>query len=199
MNKEIDISILKEVLDYCPDTGILTWKERPLSMFKDKRHRDAWNNNFVGKKAGSVYKSVSTRGTIYPSLAVSIFRVRYRAHRVAWALHYGVWPSKDKEIDHINGDSIDNRICNLRLVSKIENMRNMASSGRNTSGCIGVSFCNYYKKWIAQIGVGKKSKKRLGYFKTKEEAIKARKQAEIDYNYHENHGRDNPNGIREED
>jgi hypothetical protein len=99
-------------------------------------------------------------------------------------MHYGVWPTQ--LIDHINGDRADNRIVNLRQTTQSENMRNRRKSTNNTSGYVGV-----YKvgaKWRARISVDSKNMN-LGIYDTIEQAVQARKQAEIDYGYHENHGR----------
>jgi hypothetical protein len=99
-------------------------------------------------------------------------------------MHYGVWPTQ--LIDHINGDSSDNRIVNLRQTTQSENNRNRRITDKNTSGYVGV-----YKrgaKWCAQISVNGKNM-HLGAYDTIEQAANARKQAEIDYGYHENHGR----------
>ena len=74
--------------------------------------------------------------------------VRLMAHRVAWAIYYGVWPTG--MIDHINGDGLDNRICNLRDVTHKENARNSRRKATNKSGCSGVMRDKHKKKWVAQ-------------------------------------------------
>lgn len=74
--------------------------------------------------------------------------------------------------DHINGIRHDNRKCNLRQVTWSQNNMNKKPT-RNTSGVVGVRYEKDRNKWSAFI-MGK----RLGSFITKEEAIKARKEAE---------------------
>lgn len=106
-------------------------------------------------------------------------------HRVAWFLTHGYWA---KEIDHINGNRNDNRLVNLRSVTRIENSKNACISKRNTSGYIGVGFDKKRNKWTASINVNYK-RKALGYFDKKDEAITARKEAEVKYDFHVNHGR----------
>lgn len=89
----------------------------------------------------------------------------YFAHRVVWLLHYGEWP-KDT-LDHINGIKTDNRIENLRDVSKRENS---SWTYKHRSGhLIGTSFVKSKNKWSAKIKLGNK-KIHLGLFKTAEEA-----------------------------
>jgi hypothetical protein len=78
----------------------------------------------------------------------------------------------DMVVDHINHDRFDNRKSNLRICTQQQNSWNKK--------CIGVFFDNSKNRWCARININGKSK-HLGYFKTKEEAIKARKQAEINY------------------
>lgn len=89
-------------------------------------------------------------------------------------------PPKDKFVDHINGYTLDNRKSNLRIVTNSENCKNRKLSKNNKTGASGI----YYRKkrgiWEACIGVDY-NKVYIGSFSTKEEAIKAREQAEIKY------------------
>jgi hypothetical protein len=175
IDKQIDVSILYNLLAYDADTGIFTWKTRCIDPSKSENHQKRWNIRFAGKQAGW-----NNRGYI----SITLFNKTHRAHRIAWAMHYGVWPTQ--LIDHINGDSSDNRIVNLRQTTQSENMRNRRKSTKNTSGYVGV-----YKrgaKWWARISVDSKYIS-LGMYDTVEQAAQARKQAEIDHGYHENHGR----------
>lgn len=171
---------LRECLDYDPETGGLTWRTRPLHHFKDgaqtARHNcNAWNGGWAGKEA---FTATSPNGYVTGGLD----RVIYRAHRIIWKLVHGQEP---EDIDHINGDRADNRIANLRAVTRRENMRNAALRSNNKSGVVGVSRAR--GKWLAQIK-GQRQQF-LGYFDTIEEAAAARKSAERDLGFHENHGR----------
>lgn len=79
--------------------------------------------------------------------------------------------SHGKVVDHINGNTLDNRKENLRIISQKDNMKNMELFTNNKSGITGVSYKKANKKWVAQITVNGK-KKHLGYFKDKDEAAK---------------------------
>ena len=83
-------------------------------------------------------------------------------------------------VDHINGDRLDNRKCNLRICKQSENSKNRKINKNNQTGYTGVQFYKRYGKWLAAIKVNYK-KKYLGYFDKIEDAIFARKQAEILY------------------
>ena len=91
-------------------------------------------------------------------------------------------------VDHINGDGLDNRKCNLRVVSSKENTRNTKRNKNNSSGKMGVYYRGDSSKWRAVIN-GEYGREDLGNFSTKEEAIRIREDAEIFHGYHENHGR----------
>ncbi|MBD5153088.1 MAG: hypothetical protein HDT16_11700 [Oscillibacter sp.] len=82
--------------------------------------------------------------------------------------------------DHINGNKLDNRRSNIRFVLQRENSKNRGTGKNNASGHIGVSWNKKEKKWTAKITVDGKNIQ-LGYFQDKEDAIAARKQAEIKY------------------
>ena len=83
-------------------------------------------------------------------------------------------------IDHINRDTLDNRKCNLRIVSRQENNMNQGMSKNNKSGITGVSWHKRDNKWRAHI-MYKYKLIHLGNFDTLEAAAKARKDAEITY------------------
>lgn len=84
---------------------------------------------------------------------------------------------KGLEIDHINGDKLDNRRQNLRHITHSENIINSKIQSNNKSGYKGVYWSNYANKWIANI---KKDgiQRCLGWFINKGDAVKARKKAE---------------------
>lgn len=137
------------------------------------------NRATKGAKAGYVSK---TDGYIY----VRLNKERFSAHRLIWKIIYKEDPKG--QIDHIDGNKLNNNIENLRIVTNSENARNSKINKKNKSGVTGVSFCNKTNKWLASIRVNY-IKKNLGLYKKKEDAIKARKIAEKEFLFHENHGK----------
>lgn len=83
-------------------------------------------------------------------------------------------------VDHISGQTLDNRRKNLRIVTARENGQNGRKRRNNTSGHVGVTWSKSSGKWAAQIYVGGKNLY-LGYFSDIKDAIAARKQAESEY------------------
>jgi hypothetical protein len=167
---------LTSILAYNPDTGELRWKPRPESSFRDgavpaSAYQKSWNRRCAGKPA---LTAVMNRGYLCGNIEGKM----QLAHRVIWTMVHGSVPGF---IDHINGDKQDNRLCNLRCVSRSENARNRKTAVNNTSGYTGVHKDTRSGKWSASIG--------LGYFDTLEEAAAARKKAEALLGYHANHGR----------
>ena len=91
-------------------------------------------------------------------------------------------------VDHEDQDSMNNKIDNLRNTTQAVNMKNPGKHVNNTSGVMGVSFRKDSDKWQARIRY-KNRTVTLGSFLTFEEAVIVRQQAEIDYDYHPNHGK----------
>lgn len=89
---------------------------------------------------------------------------------------------KDRNIvvDHINGDTLDDRKDNLKVCSQKENVRKAELSMNNKSGHVGVCWDKRVGKWIAYIMVNRKYK-HLGYYEDINEAIKVREEAEPTY------------------
>jgi hypothetical protein len=110
---------------------------------------------------------------------------KYSAHRIVWKLMTGEEPD---QIDHIDGDRLNNRFENLRNVSASENQRNKKLGRNNKSGISGIHFEKQTRKWDAVIYVNRK-RIRLGRFANLSDAISARKMAESRYGFHVNHGR----------
>lgn len=176
--------LLRKLLEYEPETGLLFWKARG--------ENSQWDGRFAGKEAfTTTLKSGYRFGRIYYA--------GFYAHRVAWAIYYDAWPVF--QIDHLNGIRSDNRIENLRSATQSENSKNSAIPSHNTSGVVGVSWDKKAKKWASHIGVytpdyitrsGHKRNSRklhLGYFDTLEDAKRVRKRAEQEHGFQEGHGR----------
>lgn len=156
---------VRSLLDYCSITGELTWREYRNSQA------------VAGQVAGHVDSATGY-------LVIGIDHKVHQAHMVIWLHHYGHWPSND--IDHENRVRTDNRIHNLRCVSRRVNCKNKSKSKRNSTGHTGV-----YKtpagKWIARICVDF-IQVNLGTFPSIDEALVARKAAEVLHQFHPTHG-----------
>lgn len=179
---EITPDLLREFLRYDPETGKLYFRPRDRKWFDSDARCAWWHQRFAGKEA---LKSPKGEGeNSYREGA--IWGQRLRAHRAIWAMTNDEWPD---EIDHINGVRSDNRLCNLRNVTGAENHRNLARSVRNRSGQVGVCREGRTGKWLAYICVDG-SQRILGSFNNKHEAGAVRRAAEVKYDYHPNHGRE---------
>jgi hypothetical protein len=99
---------------------------------------------------------------------------------------HGAWP--EGEVDHIDHDKSNNRISNLRVTTRTGNGRNASLFRTNTSGASGVEWYKMRQRWRAYISVNNR-RVHLGYFDAFDEAVAARKTAEINLGYHPNHGR----------
>lgn len=157
---------LKQILHYNPETGIFTWKKYRNQLAKK------------GDTAGTTDYTGYTR--------IKIHAKKYQAHRLAFLYMKGRFP--EKCVDHINHKTGDNRWCNLRDVTRIENGRNCRIGKNNKSGMVGVSWDTQSKKWSAGLYICKK-RIHLGIFSNKKDAFKARKEANIKYGFHKNHGK----------
>ena len=157
-----------ELFRYDYETGVLYWRRRV--------------NNRVPKtlEAGtqrklSGYLDVSVHGKMYP------------VHRVVMLMCYGFY-GEGLEVDHINHVRNDNRLCNIRIVDNTTNSRNASVGKNNTTGVCGVYVDKRKaKRYCAEIKVNR-IKKFLGYFYTLDEATAARREAELKYGFHSNHG-----------
>lgn len=169
----IPAEMVSQLVDYDRDTGRLFWKPRDLSLFPLRRVGLAFNSTHAGKEA---FTATDSRG--YKS--GRIFDKTYPAHRVAWAAVYGDWPDV---IDHINGVRTDNRLCNLRNVTKADNSRNRRGTGKP----FGVSYDASRGLWRARATVNYREV-HIGYYQTEALAIVARAEASIALGFHPLHG-----------
>lgn len=144
------------------------------------------SNMLVGRGKYSV-GSVNGRGYRYLTLTLNGKRKIVNLSRVVWYKTHGVVPTNF--IDHIDGNTDNDRPSNLRDVSCSVNSRNSKKSKSNTSGHVGVDWHKVNSRWTARVCVNGKPKY-LGSFKTIEEAIEARKEAQDKLGYFtERHGK----------
>jgi len=167
-SRNIPVDELRQLLVYEPDTGHLIWKVRPREFFTSDRICNSWNGAYAGRIAGCI------DGKGY--MKVAIFNKGYRSHRVAWALYYGEWPADDLEIDHIDTDATNNRIANLRLVTRGQNECNKPKRKNTKSPLKGVSWNSQKRKWMATLAVNGKVKP-IGFFDSDVDAHECYKKA----------------------
>lgn len=149
--KPITPEMVRELLDYDSDTGVLTWRV-------DRGHFPC-----AGMPAGGR----SSHGRINVKLDGRLIA----AHRIIWAHVTGAWPID--EIDHRDGNPGNNRFANLREATRPQNCQNTRFVRRNSSsGHKGVSYRKECGKWRARIAVNGKHIV-LGVFASKDEAIAA--------------------------
>lgn len=166
---EISQKALKSIL-YNPETGIISWMPKDLSEKDSAR----WNSRYANKPAGTL----TDKGYIRVFIKNNGKAYHIMAHQIAWFISNGSIPLG--EIDHINQNRADNRIINLRDVSRKINHRNKKRSRNNLSGITGVYWNKHRNKWYAQYFEDGK-RHHVGSFNNKKDAeieiIKARELA----------------------
>jgi hypothetical protein len=120
-HSDLTAELVREWLDYCPDSGGLHWK---------KTYGNARKGAMVGVVNHHGYRVFGLKGK------------QRQSHRIIWLHVYGAMPPQ--YIDHINGVKHDNRISNLRLATPAENAQNRPTS-------MGVTFHKRTNKWQASI------------------------------------------------
>ena len=133
------------------------------------------NTRDAGKNAGNLSKS----GDGDMRYTVKINQLNYPAHRVVFALANERDPYP-MEIDHIDRNPINNHPANLRTATRSQNASNKSRVRVNASGVLGVTYCKRTRKWMAQLGLNKKTLF-LGRFCSIADAAIARREAEEKY------------------
>jgi hypothetical protein len=139
--------------------GHLYWKK---VMHPNKQY-------LVGKEVGSIHPTGYRH--------VTWMNKPHKVHRLIFLLDHGYLP---KEIDHINGDRLDNRLDNLREATRSENQCNRGEIASNTSGYAGVSWHKHSKAWLVRVMKDGKSTI-IGYFKDLELAGLVSQEARVLY------------------
>lgn len=146
-------AIIRELLDYYPDTGFFTWRERAAHWFDgDIRRCGAWNARYAGKSTFNTKTNRAKEGRYRGVLLGE----NIAAERVAWAHYYGEMPAR--RIAHRNGCLFDDSIANLELMQE-----------RGTNGIYRLPS----GRWRAMRGEGGVWH-HLGCYATREEAVAAR-------------------------
>ena len=140
----------EKIVQYNPENGNLYW---------------------LTQRGRAIKPGQQIKGTVSNGyMVVSIDRKNYLIHRLAWFLTFQKFP--DQQIDHINHNKLDNRLCNLREASPSENQWNKKRQRNNSTGFKGVSLNKNTGLYKARV---KKARKEfwLGCYKTPEEAHEA--------------------------
>lgn len=143
------LEVLNTLFWYDPLTGVFTWKASG-----PKRRVGA----VAGCRESTYYWRLSVNGHTW------------KAHRIAYYMGTGVDPV-GHEIDHIDGDALNNRLANLRMATHAQNRQNLNPHRKNTSGYMGVSWHVRVGRYAARIHRGRTI--HLGYFNTALEAAAA--------------------------
>lgn len=157
---EMTADKVRALFAYDPSSGLLRWNVRPASDFPSTRVAKIWNTRFAGRDAGS------TDHHGYREIGVD--NRAFKAHRLVWLWVTGEWPSGD--IDHLDGNRLNNQFTNLRDVARRVNCENRRSVRSDSgTGLLGAHFHKASQLFHACIKA-QGTKHSLGYFKTAEAA-----------------------------
>ena len=141
----------------------------------------------MGRFAGVRVTTIQTANSgTYKRVVVGIGYQKFHVASIVWCMFNDEWPRF--ELDHINGDSLDNRIENLRDVPHSVNGKNLPRMSHNTSGVAGISWNKRRETWMPYITANGR-RMYLGATADFDLAVLRRKHAEREHMFHENHGR----------
>ena len=144
------LELLNKLFQYDPATGTIIYK---ISVGKKIK---------AGQKAGTI----SNNGYLSITITIDGKSLRFLAHRLIWYMMTFSDPS-NLQIDHIDGNKLNNKFSNLRLATQAQNMRNRGVNKKSKSQLKGAHWRKENQKWSAAITVNRKMK-HLGYFPTPE-------------------------------
>jgi hypothetical protein len=151
------MSLLKEYIDAAGSRSEF-WND----TFNYKDGKLYWKANRAQRvKAGDRAGSNATRYE-----AIMLLGTKVYSHRIIFEMFNG---DTDLEVDHIDGNTFNNLLSNLRECTRAENTRNVGKRKDNKSGYKGVSWSKQRNKWIAQINIEKK-RHLIGAYDTAKEA-----------------------------
>jgi len=179
--------IVRELLDYNPETGILTWKQRGRHWFTKDQYWKRWNTRYAGKQAA---KSINRRpGDGYSIRKLQVLWKNYTAHKIIWLWMTGEFP-KD-QVDHIDRDGTNNKWSNLREADSFGNAKNRSKLRSNTSGVTGVNWHSSSNRWHARVSVDG-FRHTLGFFAEDDlaSAAKAVEDFRLNHGFAEDHGKE---------
>ena len=134
------------------DEALALWEYRDGNLY--------WRQNRgrmrIGDEVGHAWHTTTSTGRVKSYGIVTYKGKTYLLHRIIFLMHYGFSPD---QIDHIDGNSLNNNIDNLRLCEVHENCCNRGMPSNNTSGYKGVYWSKQSQKWVAQI-----TKRRKQYY-----------------------------------
>lgn len=162
----IDVTRARAKFKYCPASGSLTHIETGEEVGY------LWTSD-----SGKQYRKVKVDGEIY------------RVSRLIFLIETGRWPNG--QVDHADGNGLNNSWDNLRDVTDQVNHQNCRLYSSNKSGVPGVRWRESIKRWVAVIDI-EGTRTHLGHFIEKENAINARRAAEVEHGFHVNHGSSRP-------
>lgn len=149
MKKPISSFLLSECMSYDDASGEIRWKHRPKTHFPSNSAWLKFNDKFAGRVTGCLH-----HGYLRTCLTIDGEQHYLYAHRVAWCLKTGAWPTLD--IDHIDGDGTNNKWANLREATAQQNHRNTPVRSHSQTGIKGVSR-RKNGNFAARITIDKKS------------------------------------------
>ncbi len=150
----INQKLIDELLIYNQQEGAFYWRHRrgPVK---------------AGARAGSITKD--------GYWVIGIKFVLIREHHLVWFMETGLFPPKEKHVDHINRNRLDNRFSNLRLADQWQNLGNCKLSKNNTTGHRNVVFNRKNKSYQVQISVNGVRNAKCGFATVEEAAAVASK------------------------
>lgn len=132
-------------LDNTSPSG-LRWNLRPPEHFSSQNECSRWNSRYGNTPAGYCEIAGNTK-----NFCVKIDSKKWRIHRILYSIYHGKLVPENLDIDHIDGNGVNNTIENLRAVTDSQNLCNSRRKSNNRSGVKGVYWSTTHSRWMASI------------------------------------------------